>query len=211
MEEMGSLSVAKKRTNTFNDSCPTEISQDRRSKRRYPIELPLHYKIVKNCLTLGVGKGSSIDVSSRGIAFKSDAPLGVGSYLEVSISWPALLNESCALKLMVSGRGCSQPRKRYCHERRSIRIPHRRGKGVSASRGSTTTFDSDAPVNTTSAQSSSEGSSLLRGIVRCNGAEASHLAMFGLAIVLIRFARQRPTLQPTTIAICIFPETKNIS
>ena len=92
--------MAKKRINTFNDSCPTEISQDRRSKRRYPIELPLHYKIVKN----GVGKGSSIDVSSRGIAFKSDAPLGVGSYLEVSISWPALLNESCALKLMVSGR-----------------------------------------------------------------------------------------------------------
>ena len=104
MEQMGSLGVAKKRINTFNDSCPTEISQDRRSKRRYPIELPLHYKIVKNCLTLGVGKGSTIDVSSRGIAFKSDAPLGVGSYLEVSISWPALLNESCALKLMVSGR-----------------------------------------------------------------------------------------------------------
>jgi hypothetical protein len=150
MEQMGSLGVAKKRINTFNDSCPTEISQDRRSKRRYPIELPLHYKIVKNCLTLGVGKGS-------------------------------------------------------------IRIPHRRGKGVSASRGSTTTFDSDAPVNTTSTQSSSEGSSLLRGIVRCNGAEASHLAMFGRAIVLIRFARQRSTLQPTTIAICIFPETKNIS
>src|SRR5215813_5813762 len=95
--------MARKQT-IFTENRVTEISQDRRSKRRYPIELPVQYKIVKNGLVLGIGKGSSIDLSSGGIAFTTDAPLRVGSYLELSISWPVLLNQSCALKLVAFGR-----------------------------------------------------------------------------------------------------------
>jgi hypothetical protein len=53
---------------------------------------------------MGTGTGSSIDLSSGGIAFTSDTPLRVGSYLELSISWPVLLNQTCALKLVASGR-----------------------------------------------------------------------------------------------------------
>jgi hypothetical protein len=96
--------MAKKRIRLFTDGSPKEFSQDRRSKRRYPIELPVHYKIVKNYLVMGTGTGSSIDLSSGGIAFTSDTPLRVGSYLELSISWPVLLNQTCALKLVASGR-----------------------------------------------------------------------------------------------------------
>src|SRR5215471_13604117 len=96
--------MATKRGKILTDGSPTEVSQDRRSKRRYAIELPVQYKIVKNYLVLGTGTGSSIDLSSGGIAFTTDAPLRVGSYLELSISWPVLLNQSCALKLMAFGR-----------------------------------------------------------------------------------------------------------
>ena len=104
--------MATKRGKILTDSSPTEVSQDRRSKRRYPIELPVHYKIVKNYLVLGTGTGTSIDLSSGGIAFTTDAPLRVGSYLELSISWPVLLNQCCALKLVAFGRVVRSDEKR---------------------------------------------------------------------------------------------------
>ena len=95
--------MAKKRT-TLTEHRITEISQDRRSKRRYPIELPVQYKIMKNYLILGTGTGNSVDISSGGICFTSSVPLKIGSYLELSVNWPVLLNQSCPLKLVASGR-----------------------------------------------------------------------------------------------------------
>ena len=96
--------MAKKRIKVFNDGSTTEFAQDRRSTHRYPIELPIQYTIVKNYLAVGTGTGSSIDLSTGGIAFTSDTPVRIGSYLELSISWPALLNQTCALKLRAAGR-----------------------------------------------------------------------------------------------------------
>jgi hypothetical protein len=96
--------MPKKRSNALIEEPVTEISQDRRSKRRYPIELPVQYKIMKNYLVLGTGSGNSLDLSSGGIAFTSSAPLKIGSYLELSVSWPVMLNQSCSLKLVASGR-----------------------------------------------------------------------------------------------------------
>jgi hypothetical protein len=93
-----------KKHSILTEQSVTEISQDRRCKRRYPIELPVQYKIMKNYLVMGTGTGNSLDLSSGGIAFTSNAPLKIGSYLEVSVSWPVLLNQSCPLKLVASGR-----------------------------------------------------------------------------------------------------------
>ena len=89
---------------TFRENSVTEISQDRRSRRRYPMQLPVQYKIVRNYLAVGAGVGESIDLSSGGIAFRTEQPVKVGSYLELSVSWPVLLNQSCPLKLVTSGR-----------------------------------------------------------------------------------------------------------
>src|SRR5207249_2031916 len=91
--------MAKKRSNSLMDQTVTGISEDRRSKRRYPIELPVQYKVMKNYLVMGTGSGNSLDLSSGGIAFTSTAPLKIGSYLELSVSWPVMLNQSCPLKL----------------------------------------------------------------------------------------------------------------
>ena len=95
--------MAKKRISVFTNDSITEFSPNRRSTRRYPIELPIQYTIVKNYLAVGTGTGSSIDLSSGGIAFTSDTPVRIGSYLELSISWPVLLNSTCGLKLGASG------------------------------------------------------------------------------------------------------------
>jgi PilZ domain-containing protein len=96
--------MSRKRSATLQEKTVTEISDDRRSKRRYPLELPVQYKIVKNYLVMGTGTGTSLDLSSGGIAFSTSTPLKIGSYLELSISWPVLLNQSCPLKLVASGR-----------------------------------------------------------------------------------------------------------
>ena len=96
--------MPKRRSLTFTEQSATEISQDRRSKRRYPIELPVQYKIVKNYLVMGAGCGTSLDISSGGLAFTCNEPLKIGSYLELSVSWPVLLNQTCPLKLVASGR-----------------------------------------------------------------------------------------------------------
>jgi len=96
--------MSKKRSATLKEDTLTDISEDRRCKRRYPIELPVQYKIMKNYLVVGTGTGTSLDLSSGGIAFSTGTPLKIGSYLELSISWPVLLNQSCPLKLVASGR-----------------------------------------------------------------------------------------------------------
>ena len=98
------MSNKRKAALKFKEISVTEISEDRRSKRRYPLELPVQFKIMKNYLVTGTGTGNSLDLSSGGIAFSTSTPLKIGSYLELSISWPVLLNQSCPLKLVASGR-----------------------------------------------------------------------------------------------------------
>ena len=88
----------------FQEETVTDIAEDRRRKKRYPMNLQVEYKIVKNYLVVGNGTGTTIDMSSSGIAFQTDQPLKVGSYLEVSASWPVLLDGSCPLKLVVFGK-----------------------------------------------------------------------------------------------------------
>ena len=96
--------MSKKRSTTLQEATVADLSEDRRSKRRYPITLPVQYKIMKNYLVMGSGSGTTVDLSSGGIAFSTPEPVRLGSFLEVSVSWPVLLNQSCPLKLVASGR-----------------------------------------------------------------------------------------------------------
>jgi len=88
----------------LQDSTTDTLQQDRRAKRRYPLDLPVQYKIMKNYLVIGTGTGATLDLSSNGISFVGSEPLKVGCYVELSISWPVLLNQACPLKLVASGK-----------------------------------------------------------------------------------------------------------
>jgi hypothetical protein len=50
------------------------------------------------------GLGKTLNISSSGVLFTSEHELPVGTRLEVSISWPAQLNERCLLNLVARGR-----------------------------------------------------------------------------------------------------------
>jgi hypothetical protein len=83
---------------------PTRIAGDRRSKRRYPIRLRLHFKAIKRGVVTSAGTGEVIDMSSNGIAFRADETLRVGTTTNLYISWPIPLEGKTPIVLFGEGR-----------------------------------------------------------------------------------------------------------
>jgi hypothetical protein len=79
-------------------------STERRSKMRFPMNRELRYKLLEDERIMAAGLGTTTNMSSGGVAFQSDVDLPNGSYIELSISWPALLGDVCLMRLIVFGR-----------------------------------------------------------------------------------------------------------
>jgi hypothetical protein len=79
-------------------------SMDRRNKLRFPFNREMRYKLLENDSIIAAGEGETIDMSSGGVAFRTHKALTAGSLIELSISWPALLYDSCPMRLVVFGR-----------------------------------------------------------------------------------------------------------
>jgi hypothetical protein len=85
---------------------PPKIRQDgeRRRCQRYRLELEARYKVLRSGEVLASGVGRTVDISSQGILFSADQPLAQGLSVELSISWPVLLNQVAPLQWLVVGR-----------------------------------------------------------------------------------------------------------
>lgn len=81
-----------------------ENSVERRRSSRFPIEREVRYKTLSQRSEVIQGSGKTLNISSSGVLFTADHDLPVGTRLEVSISWPAQLNEKCLLNLVARGR-----------------------------------------------------------------------------------------------------------
>lgn len=77
---------------------------ERRTKLRFAVNREMRYKLLDNEKIVATGQGETVDISSGGVAFRADADLAAGNYIELSISWPALLDDSCPMRLVVYGR-----------------------------------------------------------------------------------------------------------
>jgi hypothetical protein len=90
---------------TVLDTVLTEIGEERRKKRRYPLSLPLKFKVfTRTRVPLSAGTGNLLNISSKGIAFTTDEFVPPARLIELSISWPILLHGITALKLIAVGR-----------------------------------------------------------------------------------------------------------
>ncbi len=78
-------------------------SLDLRSHRRYPIALDVQYKWSRAGRAEQAGSGTTINISSGGVLFRSAESVPADSRIEVTLSWPFSL-EGCALKLVLRGR-----------------------------------------------------------------------------------------------------------
>ena len=77
---------------------------DRRAADRFPIEREIRYRILGKRGNPDEGIGKTINISSNGVLFTTDKILIPGKRIEVSISWPAQLDNRCQLKLVAKGR-----------------------------------------------------------------------------------------------------------
>jgi len=77
---------------------------ERRNKSRFPLQRELRYKLLEEDTIVAAGTGETVDLSSSGVGFTIDQQLKSGSFIELSISWPVLLDESCPMRLIIFGR-----------------------------------------------------------------------------------------------------------
>src|SRR3954468_23607130 len=77
--------------------------RERRSKRRFQIEQEVRYKMLYGQRIAETGAGKTINVSSGGLWITTEKTLTPGLPVELSMSWPVLLNDSCPMKLMIYG------------------------------------------------------------------------------------------------------------
>jgi len=77
---------------------------ERRTKSRFPIHRELRYKLLEDDTIVAAGSGETVDVSSGGVGMAVDQPLAIGAFIELSMSWPVLLDERCPMRLIVFGR-----------------------------------------------------------------------------------------------------------
>ena len=83
---------------------PEMPSTERRRSSRFPIEREIRYKTLNQRTELQSGVGKTLNISSSGVLFTCEHDMPLGTRLEVSISWPAQLNEKCLLNLVARGR-----------------------------------------------------------------------------------------------------------
>ena len=77
---------------------------ERRSSVRFQLEREIRYKVGGKRHGEECGVGHSINLSSSGVLFTTDRVLFSGCRIELSISWPARLNNKISLKLVARGR-----------------------------------------------------------------------------------------------------------
>ena len=77
--------------------------RERRVKRRFPIEQDVRYKMLYGQRIAETGSGKTMNISSGGIWFSTQTMLASGMPIELSLTWPVLLNDSCPMKLMIYG------------------------------------------------------------------------------------------------------------
>src|SRR5947209_2455529 len=76
---------------------------ERRTKKRFHIEQEIRYKMLYGQRIAETGVGKTVNISSGGVWITTPNPLTAGMPVELSMSWPVLLNDSCPMKLMIYG------------------------------------------------------------------------------------------------------------
>ena len=79
------------------------ISGDRRSRRRYGLQLPLMYRCLSSGKLVVSGVGRTLDISTQGIRFMAGALLPESSRVEMMINWPMPSPSGKPIVLMAFG------------------------------------------------------------------------------------------------------------
>ena len=81
-----------------------EQRPERRSHPRYPVVVEVEYVVLRGDEAVKTARGWTVDISSSGVLFEADDALPEGTRIELSLAWPARLNNDVGLELCASGR-----------------------------------------------------------------------------------------------------------
>ncbi len=86
------------------------MSLERRSRQRFPLDLPLHFAVKQGRRETVQGSGTVTNIGSKGLAFHTDMALRPGLEIHAAVNWPVTLSGRCGLKIAIGGRilRCSQ-------------------------------------------------------------------------------------------------------
>ena len=77
---------------------------DRRNNARFPCRLAVSYQALEHPFFSGVATSETLNISSKGLLFATEEALQPGQLLQVSVDWPARLENQVPLKLVAEGR-----------------------------------------------------------------------------------------------------------
>jgi len=88
---------------THEGSYSQNAENERRGKLRFQIEQDVRYKMLYGQRIAETGAGKTMNISSGGVWFTTENMLTTGMPVELSLTWPVLLNDACPMKLMIYG------------------------------------------------------------------------------------------------------------
>jgi CheY-like chemotaxis protein len=77
---------------------------ERRTNARFDCHLAVSYQTLEKPFLSGEGSSETINISSKGVLFRADEALEPGQLIQVSVDWPARLENQIPLKLVAEGR-----------------------------------------------------------------------------------------------------------
>lgn len=75
----------------------------RRAPRRFPIQQHVRYQCMKGSRIFAVGFGKTLEIGSREVRFTTQHSLERGQKMRLAMDWPAMLDNTCRMKLEISG------------------------------------------------------------------------------------------------------------
>src|SRR6266702_4199379 len=82
---------------------PSPKISDRRSNHRYPINVPLEYRVVLGNGAATTGVARTVNLSTGGVLFEGMDTLPAGFPIQLSMEWPSQLGKAIGMKLHGSG------------------------------------------------------------------------------------------------------------
>jgi hypothetical protein len=77
--------------------------RDRRASKRFPLQLPVRYRLLGSKTPALWISAESVNISSTGLLFHSVEEIALGQGIEAFVAWPAALDNRVPLKLAVKG------------------------------------------------------------------------------------------------------------
>ncbi|HUO32447.1 MAG TPA: hypothetical protein VMU80_24745 [Bryobacteraceae bacterium] len=85
---------------SYNHGTEHDLGHER---RRFPIEQGVRYQCVKGSRICTAGVGKTLEIGSREIHFTTQHPLQKGEKVRLAVDWPAMLDNTCPIKLEIFG------------------------------------------------------------------------------------------------------------